>query len=112
MTYILSVHITALFDISKLKKLHEFKQYVYRYDDIIGIYNPNNNTYNAFKSIEIESTERYNLEKTEKVNRYAPSSTIDDVYSENVCEYDQCKIIGSDDNRILQIEFNDYKKIK
>lgn len=115
MSYILTIHNKSLFEylLSKThdtKKPYEYKQFIYKYDDYIGIYNQSSNTYNTIQSEQIDSNSHFVFEKYKSINHLYPPISIDDLYYENVVQHEDYKIIGNKDNFIIQFEFNDYKK--
>ena len=116
MTYILTIHNKSLFEdiltksVKSVKPRITYKQFIYKYDDCIGVYNQNDNTYNVFKIEQIDSNSHFMFEKLNKLNYNSPPTMIDDLYYENITQYEHFKLIGEKDN-IIQFEFNDYNKL-
>lgn len=120
MSYILTIHnqslIKSLFEyVSEKTGKKEYKQFIYKYDDSTGIYNQNDNTFSSFKSENLETNSHYVFEKIIKQPFYSPPVSIDDMYYENVSQYEHFKIIGNKcdkDHIVVQFIFNhkDYSK--
>lgn len=120
MSYILTIHneslIKLLFEsLSEKTERKEYKQFIYKYDDSIGIYNQNDTTYNSFKSENLETNSHFVFEKITKDSFINPPVLIDDMYYENVLQYQHFKIIGNKlDKHNIIVEFmfnhNDYSK--
>ncbi len=106
MSYILTIHNKSLIESLFEKTGKEYKQFVYKYDDCIGIYNQLNNSFIAFKSEPIDINSSFLFEKQIKQPHNNPPVCIDDLYYENVNQTDNYKIIGTKDNYIVQFEFN------
>jgi hypothetical protein len=111
MSYILTIHneslIKLLFEsLGEKKEKKQFKQFIYKYDDSIGILNQNDNTYNSFKLNDLETNTEYVFEKITKEHFHNPPVCIDDLYYENVKLYEDFKIIGDKDRIIIQFMFN------
>jgi hypothetical protein len=113
MSYILTIINNKLNKTPFLSKSIKCKQYVYKYDDCIGIYNQHNSSFISYKSTELISNHQFLFEKIEKNKLTAPPPTIDDFYEEEVSIYSNFNLIGSD-SYIIQFTFNtkeDYNNI-
>jgi len=113
MSYILTIHnqslIKLLFEsVSEKTEKKEYNQFIYKYDDLTGVYNQNDNTFSSFKSEDLETNSHYVFEKLTKQPFFNPPVSIDDMYYETVCQYEHFKIIGN----VVQYTFNhkDYSK--
>lgn len=92
-------------------KYKSYTQYIYKFDNYIGIFNPLSNEFNCLKSDVLISNKIGQIEKIEQENLFAPPTIIDDFYSEDALEFFIsknifCKQIGTKDYFILQFYFH------
>lgn len=116
MSFLITFFDSNLFEIYNNSIKHTFKtksykQYIYKFDDMIGIFKPINDEYVCFKSDCLISNKIGQIEKIEKQYFNAPPTIIDDFYSEDVSEIFiskniSFKQIGTKEHNIIQIYFD------